>query len=613
MPRPPIALLLALLALALAGCGEDDPSPAPEPDRGAPEATAPARPNLLVVMTDDQTAASFNPEVMPQATSFFADGGTTFGEAISVPPLCCPARAGFLTGQYAHNHGVLGNEPGYPDLRDPGATLPVALQAAGYRTGMIGKYLNNYELVGGEQPAPGFDRWFATLGYAGYYDYTVSDDGEPRHYGDDLSDYSTSVYFRQAGKFAASAAADDEPFFLWLAPNAPHTAEPGAGSCTGRFAQPPDEAAYEEFADAPLPESDAFDEADVTDKPRWAKGSDPLDEADRAEIETAYRCALASVRAVDDGFGELVSKLEGEGLLEDTVVVFVSDNGLLNGEHRIFDDKRLPLEPALRVPLAIRLPPSLGADAPTESGALASTVDLAPTLLDYAGAKPCDADGRCWRMDGRSLRPLLAGDEDRWPRDRGLPIELDDGYAYTAIRTPDYLYSEMTADRGGPLPRPIPELYDLRADPEELENLARSKDPEMEALRTELAERLDRLRPLRGDRGPGPEGRLGSSASRAGEGRVCGPLRGWRPTRPGRTHEFGRYTPKSMRFRPRPLEKSRRRCPAPGHGGVVGGEVPPTLTQAGMRTPSDGHQSRPCPPKGGGASPPAAPRPRRPG
>ena len=498
--------IVAALLTALAGCGSGDPSPAPEPGPAVPD-RAVSRPNLLVVMTDDQTAASFNSEVMPQASSFFAEGGTTFVEAIAVPPLCCPSRAGFLTGQYPHNHGVLGNEPGYPDLRDPRATLPVALQAAGYRTGLIGKYLNNYELVGGERPAPGFDRWFATLGYAGYRDYVVSDDGEPRHYGTEDRDYSTSVYFRQARKFVADAAGGKQPFFLWLAPNAPHTAEPGSGSCAGRFAQPPDEAAYEEFADTPLPPSKAFDEADVSDKPRWAKGSRPLGGAARSEIETAYRCALAAVRAVDDGFGDLVAQLERDGTLDDTVVVFVSDNGLLNGEHRISDDKRLPLEPALQVPLAVRLPPSLGDAAPLESDELATTVDLAPTLLDYADAKPCSADGECWRMDGRSLRALLEGNSERWPRDRAIPIELDDGYSYTALRTPRYLYSEMTADRGGPLAHPAPELYDLRADPQQLENLARSKDPEIKAVGSRLADRLFKLRRCEGIEGRDPRGK----------------------------------------------------------------------------------------------------------
>ena len=501
--------LLAGLLLATGCGGSSEPSPAPTPperaERSDPERSA--RPNLLVVMTDDQTAASFVPEVMPEATSFFAEGGTTFADAIAVPPLCCPSRAGFLTGQYPHNHGVLGNEPGYPDLRDPEATLPVALQAAGYRTGLIGKYLSNYELVGGERPAPGFDRWFATLRYAGYRDYVVSDDGEPRHYGTEDRDYSTSVYFRQARKFVADAGEAKQPFFLWLAPNAPHTAEAGSGSCAGRFAQPPDDAAYEKFADAPLPPSKAFDEADVSDKPRWAKGIPSLDGDARREIETAYRCALAAVGAIDDGFGDLVARLERDGTLDDTVVVFVSDNGLLNGEHRISDDKRLPLEPALRVPLAIRVPASPAEiESPAETDALATTVDLAPTLLDYADAKPCTPGGDCWRMDGRSLRPLLEGDSEGWPRDRAIPIELDDGYSYTALRTPRYLYSEMTADRGGPLAHPAPELYDLRADPQQLDNLARSEDRGIKALRSRLADRLFKLRRCSGVRGRDPRG-----------------------------------------------------------------------------------------------------------
>ena len=409
--------LLAAAALVVVLVGGDDDDPSPAPTAGAPSAPAtkaPKQPNLIVVMTDDQVESSFIPEVMPAATSFFADGGTSFDTAFAIPPLCCPARSGFLTGQYAHNHGVLGNDPGYPDLRHPDETLAVALDAAGYRTGLVGKYLNNYELVGGAVPAPGFDRWFSTLGYAGYYDFTVSDDGEPRSYGDDLRDYSTSVYFRQAEKFVAEADEDGKPFFLWLTPNAPHTVEPGSGSCSGRYAQPARERDYKPFSDAPVPMPESFDEADVSDKPRWAQVRRRIRDSDREEIERGYRCALASLRAVDDGFSGLIDRLERDGALDDSIIVFVSDNGLLNGEHRIFDDKRLPLEPSIGVPMAIRLPPALAGEAPASAAELVSTVDLAPTLLDYAGAKPCKPDGDCWRMDG----PLHA------PPPRGRPRSL---------------------------------------------------------------------------------------------------------------------------------------------------------------------------------------------
>ena len=509
--RRGVAALLILLLLAggvfALSSGDDEDCCSPDPTVDEPTAKAPKQPNLIVVMTDDQVESSFTPEVMPATTSFFADGGTGLETAFAIPPLCCPARSGFLTGQYAHNHGVLGNDPGYPDLRHPDETLAVALDAAGYRTGMIGKYLNNYELVGGAEPAPGWDRWFSTLGYAGYYDYIVSDDGESRSYGDDVRDYSTSVYFRQAEKFVAEASKDRKPFFLWLTPNAPHTVEPGSGSCSGRYAQPPTEADFKPFADAPVPMPESFDEADVSDKPRWAQTRKRITNGDRAEIETGYRCALASLRAVDDGFADLVDQLERDGTLEDTVIVFVSDNGLLNGEHRIFDDKRLPLEPSIGIPMSIRLPSALAGDAPSSASELVSTVDLAPTLLDYAGVKPCGPDGDCWRMDGRSMRPLLEGDPGAWPEDRALPIELDDSYAYTAIRTPGYLYSEMTADRDGELPKPAIELYDLGADPDELENLGESTDEAIAAVRDELADRLAEQRRCSGIEGRDDESR----------------------------------------------------------------------------------------------------------
>ena len=473
----------------LAGCfGEDD-----QPHRGDDARDGPP-PNILVVMTDDQTAAQFDPDVMPYTTRFFAERGTEFGQAIAAPPLCCPARAGFLTGQYAHNNGVDANTPGYPLLRDPDNTLPVWLRDAGYRTGFVGKYLNGYELAGGAEPAPGWDRWLQIHGYADYFGYTVSDDGSLSQAGTGPRDYSTRLLTREGIRFTRSAARRNDPFFLWLAYNAPHTLTGGyPPPCDGIVAQPPSARAFDRFADAPLPKTGSFDEADVSDKGRWVR-SQKLGATEVETMTRRWRCGLASLRTVDAGFRRLTESLEATGELDDTLVVFLSDNGYFFGEHRIADDKRLPYEPALRVPLAIRMP--AGTEQPPRSDALVANVDLAPTLLDLAGAKPCVARG-CRRPDGSSLVPLLTGDEDDWRQDRGVLVELDDGFTYSAIRTPAYLYAELTADRRGPLPQPETELYDLAADPDELENVA-GTDPALEAG---LAERLDALRRCAGATG----------------------------------------------------------------------------------------------------------------
>jgi N-acetylglucosamine-6-sulfatase len=493
------ATVVAFVALSHAGS-----DPAPPPVTAA--SGSPGHPNILVLMTDDQTLSSYRPDVMPHVHAFFDRRGTTFEQAIAAPPLCCPARAGFLTGQYAHNHGVLSNDPGYPALKHKRLTLPVALKGAGYRTAMIGKYLNGYELKAhgtevaeGPHPAPGFDRWFATYGPDNYFDFKVSDDGEQIWFRGP-GQYSTDVFMRAATHFIQNAGDDGQPFFLWLTPNAPHTVASTDPLCPGSSAQARDASALESFEDEVAPRTPAFDEADVSDKPQWAQRR-PLSRPDIAAIDARWRCQLAAMRAVDDGFQGLIDELRRSRELRRTVVVFVSDNGFFYGEHRRASDKRLPLEPALRVPLAISPPPGSVKDAGRSTDELVSTVDVAPTLLDYAGSGLCKGSNRCRTMDGRSLRPLLEADPGSWPDDRAIPLELEDSFTYTALRTPFALYSELTGLRGDPLSEPSVELYDLGSDPDELENLASSGDFATGVLREAMATRLRALRTCAGIEG----------------------------------------------------------------------------------------------------------------
>ena len=447
-------------------------------------------------MTDDQTVGQFTPDVMPFTTRFFAAQGTVFDDAVAAPPLCCPSRAGFITGQYPHNNGVDANTPGYPLLRDPESTLPVWLRRAGYRTGMVGKYLNGYELVGGAEPAPGWDRWFQIHGYADYFGYEISDNGRLSTAGSAARDYSTRVLTREAVRFTRDAG---DPFFLWLAYNAPHTLAGGyPPPCDGVSAQPPSKRAYERFAPAPLPHPASFDEGDVSDKGRWVASQGSLGDQAIDAMTRRWRCGLAALRAVDTGVRRLVASLKARGQLDDTVLVFLSDNGYFFGEHRIEDDKRLPYEPALRVPMAIRMPAGGAGEPPSHLGELVANIDLAPTILDLAGARPCAAGGGCREPDGRSLVPLIESDPEAWPDDRAILLELDDGFTYHAIRTAGYLLTELTADRQGPLPHPETELYDLEGDPDELDNLAARAGSAPSALEASLHERLDALRDCAG-------------------------------------------------------------------------------------------------------------------
>jgi arylsulfatase A-like enzyme len=458
------------------------------------------RPNLLVITTDDQTMAQFSRRSMPFTWRFFRRSGSMFSNSLSVPPLCCPDRAGFLTGEYAHNHGVLTNQSGYFYLTEKENTLPVWLNRAGYRTGLVGKYLNDYPALG-PTTAPGWDEFFAAGGETvGYRDFEIGDNGRARHFSGES--YSTDVYTRHAEGFIRGAAGRGRPFFLWLTYNAPHTVPDGSSPCPGNRAQPKSTSEYSHFANAPLPQTPALHERDVRDKGRWVRRKPPVAGKRLARVNKNWRCALAALPPVDRGLRSIVGELRSMDELDRTVIVFTSDNGYFYGEHRIPDDKKLPYDPSLRVPLAISAPPGIDSGSPpSRIGALVSNVDLAQTLLDYARARPCKAADRCRTIDGHSLRPLLAGRTPAWTKNRAIPIELDEDFTYKALRTPNLLYMRLVADRLGKLARARIELYNLRRDPYELHNLWTVGHATNRSLGRHLAGRMRRLTHCVGTRG----------------------------------------------------------------------------------------------------------------
>ena len=451
-----------------------------------------------MITTDDQAAETFRRRYMPRTVGMFERGGTVFRNGIATPPLCCPARAGFLTGQYPHNHGVFRNHPGYRDLVDPELVLPAWLQARGYRTGLVGEYLNRYVETYGNEPAPGYDRWFGVAKRA-YLDYEVSVDGETRGYGSRPGDYQTTVLSREASRFAAESVEAGEPFFLWLTYLAPHDRRNKGGRCPDQTPQPRADADFYRSLGSPLPRDASFDEADVSDKPADVTQLPSIGPGDARLIELRWICTLATLAEVDRGIGRILDTLAAHGADDDTIVVFFSDNGAFYGEHRIRRGKVRPYDPAARVPFAVRVPAKFrrGADQPGEIAQPAGILDLAPTLLDYAQATPClegepvAGETLCRRMDGRSLRGMLEGNRVNWPADRGLLMELRPKcFPYQAIRTRGYLYSRPTPGADATCPA-IDELYDLRTDPLELDNIADDEMPG--AAQTELNERLDSL------------------------------------------------------------------------------------------------------------------------
>ena len=479
----------AAAAFAIAGCGDGEDGAGERPPVAA------GAPNIVLVVTDDQPLASFSAEVLPNVFEQIVEPGTSFTEAAVTIPLCCPSRATMLTGQYPHNHGILDNYPGYPTFAEPEQTLPAWLQEAGYLTGHFGKWLHGYEDVGGAEPAPGWDRWVTQLDPRVYYDYELSVDGEVESYGSSRRDYLTTVLSREASSWVARRAGD-RPLYVQLDYYAPHGAGPHkreTASCQ-RSAEPLFRD-FEAAAGASVPRSAAFNEADVSDKPPWYRGLPALSTREIAAIDEKYRCAVAALAAADRGFGDLVDALREAGELDDTAFVFASDNGYFLGEHRMGAPrernlKQRPLEETLHVPLAVRLPAG-DAEQPPTVDLQVSLLDVAPTILELAGAEPC-VGGECRTVDGRSLAGLAAG-KDEWPRERAVLFEYDalepDGAgptvscAYEGLRTTRDLYVRHTEIPGpdgcGPDGAPVFEHYDLERDPLQLENLA-TREPGLE-------------------------------------------------------------------------------------------------------------------------------------
>jgi N-acetylglucosamine-6-sulfatase len=443
-----------------------------------------AKPNVLVIMTDDQTVESLR--VMGNVKTLLADQGTSFDSSFASFSLCCPSRATFLTGQYAHNHGVMGNAPpegGYAKL-DSSNTLPVWLQRAGYHTVHIGKYLNGYPGSNRTHVPAGWTEWYGSIDPSTYqfYRYTLNENGRLVTYGSDPASYQADVYSRKAVDTVRRLAPASTPFFLSVAFLAPHSGGPRESDDPRNFATPvPAPRHRNRFAAEPFPQSASFNEADVSDKPLGIRNRPTLNAQAIASITENYRQRLESLLAVDEAVAAIVAALRETGELEQTLIVFTADNGFFHGEHRVPSGKVLLYEPSIRVPLILRGP---GVPRGERVSELVANIDVAPTIVAAAGASPVRT------MDGRSLLPLAQDPGRRTGRD--ILIERGPGgnnqQIFTALRTPRYLYAEYSnGDR---------ELYDLVRDPDQLTSL--HADPAHQTLRTALAGRLAQLRSCAG-------------------------------------------------------------------------------------------------------------------
>jgi N-acetylglucosamine-6-sulfatase len=370
----------------------------PNPHRPSPIEAA-AKPNVVVVMTDDQTAAQMR--ALPRTRRLIGRTGVDFKNFYVTDPLCCPSRATFLTGEYAHNTGVISDEgaDALPALRESD-TLGPWLQDAGYRTAFVGKYLNGYGLEDPEQVPPGWTEWHALTDPTSqsYFDYEINDNGAIHHYGTAPDDYKTRVIGHLAVDAIRHGARGDRPLFMYVGFNAPHAPSTPAPRDAGSY------------AGAPPPQTPAFNEADVSDKPSFIRNRPRLSSSAIARITSRNEKALESLSEVDRQVEKIVTALRDKGELGDTYLMFTSDNGYLDGEHRIEFGKLLAYDPSSRVPLLIRGP---AIPNHANSDALVGNIDLAPTIAALANAKPSA------EIDGRSLilRLPLRGDPHR-----ALPI-----------------------------------------------------------------------------------------------------------------------------------------------------------------------------------------------
>jgi N-acetylglucosamine-6-sulfatase len=436
---------------------------------------AQARPNILVLETDDQTLADMS--VLPKTRALIGDRGTTFTNSFVNYSLCCPSRSTLYTGQYAHNHGVLSNKlptGGFTRL-DTSNWLPLWLQAAGYRTMHVGKFLNGYGRDAPPTVPPGFDDWngFVDPSTYSYFGYTVDENGVLRTH---PGVYSTDFITAKANELIAAAAPGPRPFFMSVAWLAPHSGAPRDPDDPPGLATPSPAPKYANvFASTPLPRPASFNEIDISDKPLALQARPRFSPNRIAAIQEAYQQRLESLLSVDDAVASIVAELRTVGELDNTLILFTSDNGFFGGEHRVATGKVLVYEPSIRVPLLMRGP---GVPPEAKATQLVTNADLAPTILDAANAIP----GRV--EDGRSLLQLVGDPGVEWGRELLLEAgTAAQGLTLHGVRNYRYKYVEYSDGES--------ELYDLWRDPDELTSL--HADPALAGLRSRLAARLHAL------------------------------------------------------------------------------------------------------------------------
>jgi arylsulfatase A-like enzyme len=460
-----LIVAVSLLGYAIAVAARVHPAGHPRTGpTGSPPASTPSPapyrrsgPSIVLILTDDQRWDTL--WAMPTVQRELVARGITFSNAFLVNSLCCPSRATILTGKYSHSTGVysdVGPHGGFHAFRDR-STIATWLRAYGYHTALFGKYLNQYS---GRYIPPGWDRWFSYQYHGAYYDYRVNDQGVIRAFGDRPSDYSTTLLADRAVSFIRNTTG---PLFLYVAPFAPH------------YPATPPPQYRTAFSDLPPYRPPNYDEADVSDKPAYARARHLFTPANEALIDGIRRDQYRSLLGVDDAVKQILDALRATHRLRTALILFMTDNGQTWGEHRFGIFKQVPYEESIRTPFVIR-DDQLIHRSRTDPN-LVLNLDVAQTFAEVAGVPAPGAEGL-------SLVPLFTNPDAPWRSD--FLIEHTAGSSiptYCAVRSTRYIYVfYSTGER---------ELYDLTRDPFELQN--RADDPRYRSVLSALRVRLRQL------------------------------------------------------------------------------------------------------------------------
>jgi N-acetylglucosamine-6-sulfatase len=416
------------------------------------------KPNIVFVLTDDLAwnLVKYMPNVQRMEQN-----GTTFSNYFVTDSLCCPSRSTTFTGKLPHNTGVFtnsGNDGGYDTFNAHGNqnnTFATALSGAGYRTAMMGKYLNGYQPK--DPIPPGWNEWDVTGNGYPEFNYKLNENGHIKKYGHKPSAYLTDVLNRKAINFINQSAKNGKPFMMEVATFAPH------GDPKNGLAVPAPRDA-KKFPHLKAPRGPAFNESNISDKPAWLKNHKKLTAKQIKQDNAKYRKRVQAVQAVDRMIGNLQTALKANGTARDTYVVFTSDNGFHLGEHRLVAGKMTAFDTDINVPLIITGP---GVAAGKRTDRLAQNTDLCPTFEHLGGAPvPSSVDGVPLLNAKAPKRDAVLIEHHGPDRNTSDPDfqanESGNPPSYEAIRTKDAVYVEYADGER--------EYYNLRRDPNELTN-----------------------------------------------------------------------------------------------------------------------------------------------